>query len=85
MHRYLLGPGLLAGNGPEHRRQRKLLNPIFSHAQMKRLAPLMRSLAQQLRDLLIQEVAKTTPERTGARELDFANWFGRIGLWVPYH
>ena len=83
MHRYLLGPGLLATNGPTHRRQRKLLTPVFSHAQMKRLAPLMRTISRQLRDLFIEDVVRGTHDKTSKYEVDMANWFGRVGLSVP--
>jgi hypothetical protein len=34
--------------GYEHRKQRKLLNPAFSAAQMRRAAPVMQSNAQQV-------------------------------------
>ncbi|KZV67343.1 cytochrome P450 [Peniophora sp. CONT] len=80
MHRYLLGPGLLGVNGPTHKRQRKLLNPVFSHAQMRRLVPLMRDISHQLKDLLVKEGARSTHDKARVYEIDTANWFGRVGL-----
>ncbi|VDB84025.1 unnamed protein product [Peniophora sp. CBMAI 1063] len=80
MHRYLTGPGLLATNGAVHRRQRKLLNPVFSPGQIKRLAPLMRDISRQLRDLLVEDVTRSTQESASSGEIDLANWFGRVGL-----
>ena len=41
----VLGPGLLAAFGSEHRRQRKLLNPAFSIAHMRGLSPIFYSVA----------------------------------------
>ena len=80
MHLYLLGPGLLSVNGNTHRRQRKLLNPPFSHAHMRRIAPLMTGISLQLRDLIINEVAEISGER--AREVDLGEWLGRAALCV---
>ncbi len=36
----LLGPGLLTTYGPHHKKQRKMLNPVFSVAHMRNLTPL---------------------------------------------
>ena len=36
----LIGPGLLSATGDIHRRQRKMLNPVFSGAHMRSLTPL---------------------------------------------
>ena len=41
----VLGPGLLAAFGSEHRRQRKLLNPAFSIAHMRGLSPIFYNVA----------------------------------------
>ena len=43
--RLLVGPGLLAAFGSEHRRQRKLLNPAFSSAHMRGLSPIFYNVA----------------------------------------
>ena len=45
----LLGPGLLAAFGTEHRRQRKLLNPAFSIAHMRGLSPIFYNVAGKVR------------------------------------
>ena len=49
MHRVLVGPGLLAAFGSEHRRQRKLLNPAFSAAHMRGLSPMFYNVAGKVR------------------------------------
>ncbi|VDB91561.1 unnamed protein product [Peniophora sp. CBMAI 1063] len=80
-HTYFTGLGLLSTNGPEHRRQRKLLNPVFSHAHMRNIAPLMRNIASQLKSLIarrIDDVAKNGKEHI--RELDCADILGRAAL-----
>ena len=77
MHLYLLGPGLLSVNGNTHRRQRKLLNPVFSQAQMRRLAPLVHDISCRVRDLIYVRTAESR-----ICDIDCAEWFGRAGLLV---
>ncbi|KAL0576900.1 hypothetical protein V5O48_005081 [Marasmius crinis-equi] len=44
----IFGPGILTANGATHQRQRKILNPVFSAAQIKPFAQLFASSAQSL-------------------------------------
>ncbi|MBW0552186.1 hypothetical protein O181_091901 [Austropuccinia psidii MF-1] len=44
----LLGRGILLAEGEQHKRQRKLLNPTFSPAQLRSLVPLVYSYGQKL-------------------------------------
>ena len=48
----LLGPGLLATTGTVHRRQRKMLNPVFSAAYMRGLTPFFYEIVSRVRILL---------------------------------
>ena len=81
LHKFLTGGGLLSTNGLEHRRQRKLLNPVFSHANMRRIAPLMRDISRQLRDVMLDDVSQRMRETTlGAGEIDCAEHLGRAAL-----
>ncbi|VDB84019.1 unnamed protein product [Peniophora sp. CBMAI 1063] len=83
MHRYLMGPGLLATNGSAHRRQRKILNPAFSISQIRGLAPLMREISVQLRDLIIDDVTsgvQVGSQESKLQEIDIAEWLGRAAL-----
>lgn len=84
MHRYLMGPGLLSTNGPVHRRQRKQLNPAFSPTQIRRLAPLMSSIASQLRDLIVADVTAGIQGggNSRTREIDMAEWLGRAAVEI---
>ncbi|VDB84023.1 unnamed protein product [Peniophora sp. CBMAI 1063] len=75
MHLYLLGPGLLSVNGSIHRRQRKLLNPVFSHTQMRNLAPIIHEISRRLRDVIITRLAGAP-----VGQMDCAEWLGRAGL-----
>ncbi|VDB84017.1 unnamed protein product [Peniophora sp. CBMAI 1063] len=81
MHKYFTGRGLLSTTGPEHRRQRKLLNPVFSHAHMRRVSPLMRDIARQLKELIVSEVEKGAGDsKPRVCELDCAEYLGRAAL-----
>ncbi|MBW0461204.1 hypothetical protein O181_000919 [Austropuccinia psidii MF-1] len=46
----LLGRGLLLAEGEQHKRQRKLINPTFSLAQLRYLVPLVHSYGRKLSD-----------------------------------
>ncbi|KAI0782963.1 cytochrome P450 [Abortiporus biennis] len=70
----LLGDGLLAVAGVQHKTQRKLMNPLFSVAHMHGLFPTFTRVTLQLRDALRNEV------QHGIKELDILNWLGRAAL-----
>lgn len=46
------GPGLLATEGDMHRRQRKMLNPVFSTAHMRDIAPIIYPIAHKVESSL---------------------------------
>ncbi|VDB84013.1 unnamed protein product [Peniophora sp. CBMAI 1063] len=73
----LLGPGLLAHNGPPHRQQRKLLNPSFSPTNIRKLTPLVHEISRELRDAIAKDVLSGGARE---REIDIAEWFSRAGL-----
>ncbi|KAF8264768.1 cytochrome P450 [Lactarius quietus] len=68
------GPSLLSTTGTHHRRQRKLLNPVFSVNHMRHMAPIFHRVAQQLREKLELIVEK------GAQEINIADWMGKFAL-----
>ncbi|KZT70323.1 cytochrome P450 [Daedalea quercina L-15889] len=70
----LFGPGLLSTLGEQHRRQRKMLNPVFSTNHMRYMLPTFYETVGRLRDALQARV------KNGPRELDMANWMGRTAL-----
>ncbi|TFK51292.1 cytochrome P450 [Heliocybe sulcata] len=72
---YLLyGDGLSAAQGDEHRKQRKMLNPIFSPKHLRDLVPIFRDVAYQLRDAITGKI------KNGAEEIDMMDWMTRTAL-----
>ncbi|KAK7680834.1 hypothetical protein QCA50_016144 [Cerrena zonata] len=69
------GPGLLGVKGEQHRKQRKMLNPIFSAAHMRNMTPLFYSIARDLRNGIIKQV-KESP----GTDIDILTWFSRTAL-----
>ncbi|KZT70367.1 cytochrome P450 [Daedalea quercina L-15889] len=68
------GPGLLSTLGEQHRKQRKMLNPVFSTNHMKAMLPTFYDIVGRLHDALEMRV------KNEARELDMAKWIGRTAL-----
>ncbi|VDB84021.1 unnamed protein product [Peniophora sp. CBMAI 1063] len=77
---FLLGPGLLSTNGPEHRRQRKLMNALFSHARMRDLMPLMLEISGQLRDSILSGMTGDEAKLPRGLDIDMAEELGRAAL-----
>ncbi|EKM58812.1 uncharacterized protein PHACADRAFT_112917 [Phanerochaete carnosa HHB-10118-sp] len=75
IRRLTTGPGLLSTLGEHHRRQRKLLNPVFSIAHMRRLTPLFYEVVNRLRTGIQTELGASP-----AGEVDVLNWMGRTAL-----
>ncbi|KAI0059725.1 cytochrome P450 [Artomyces pyxidatus] len=73
-HRHALGVGLLATLGAHHRRQRKLLNPVFSIKHMRSLTPLFHGITHHLCDVLQTKVAG------GPAEINMVEWLNRLAL-----
>ncbi|EAU84602.2 hypothetical protein CC1G_00121 [Coprinopsis cinerea okayama7 len=70
----VFGPGLLATLGDHHRKQRKLLNPVFSIAHMREMIPTFYDVAYRLRDSFSKLV------KDGPSEIDIASWMTRTAL-----
>ncbi|KAI0833361.1 cytochrome P450, partial [Trametes gibbosa] len=69
-----LGPGLFATIGTPHRKQRKLLNLVFSAVHMHNMTPFLHEIASKLQEAIKICIA------SGAKELDIAGWMGRTTL-----
>ncbi|KAI0781643.1 cytochrome P450 [Irpex lacteus] len=68
------GPGLLSVDGERHKKQRKMLNPAFSVAQMRRICSTLYKTAHILQEAIRSEVQ-------GARqEVDVLSWLSRSAL-----
>ncbi|GJE97230.1 cytochrome P450 [Phanerochaete sordida] len=70
-----MGPGLLSTTGAHHRRQRKLLNLVFSIAHMRRLTPVFGEVASRLRTGI-----ETQLQASADGEVDVLGWMGRAAL-----
>jgi cytochrome P450 len=46
--RMLIGPGLVAVERDEHKRQRKVMNPAFGHVKLKALFPMLKRHSQKV-------------------------------------
>ncbi|TFK22383.1 cytochrome P450 [Coprinopsis marcescibilis] len=70
----IFGAGLLSTLGDHHRRQRKMLNPVFSIAHMKGMVPLFYSVTSKLRDTLALKVSSRPTE------IEMHAWLSRTAL-----
>ncbi|KAM5544699.1 hypothetical protein V8D89_001597 [Ganoderma adspersum] len=78
--RILIGPGLFATEGEQHRRQRKMLNPVFSTKHLRGMVPLFYQVTGQTCDAIIQRVH--TSGRSNVAEIDMLSWMGRTTLEI---
>ncbi|KAJ8521037.1 hypothetical protein ONZ45_g2214 [Pleurotus djamor] len=70
----LFGPGLLSTLGDVHRKQRKMLNPVFSIGHMRQMVPTFYGVVNKLRDTLAERCAQ------GPKEMDMLKWMSRAAL-----
>ncbi|KAF8150033.1 cytochrome P450 [Crassisporium funariophilum] len=73
-NKLMVGKGILSSLGHHHKRQRKLLNPVFSAAHMKGLAPMFYDVSHQLCKTLMKKA------KNGPIELDALFWIHRAAL-----
>ncbi|TFK34561.1 cytochrome P450 [Crucibulum laeve] len=70
----MFGAGLLATLGDHHRKQRKMLNPVFSIAHMRQMTPIFWDIAHKV------EAAFAKKTKDGAQEIDMTQWMTRTAL-----
>ncbi|PAV20282.1 cytochrome P450 [Pyrrhoderma noxium] len=70
----VFGPGLLSTLGERHRRQRKMLNPVFSIKHMRDLIPVFYPIAHKFRDIIAKQVCE------GTEEINIMKWMSRAAL-----
>ncbi|KAF7365772.1 putative cytochrome P450 4d20 [Mycena venus] len=71
----MFAAGLLSiGAGEQHRRQRKMLNPVFNVVHLRRLAPIFYAVAHKLRAGLTSKVTD------GPAEVNILRWLSRCAL-----
>ncbi|EPQ53108.1 cytochrome P450 [Gloeophyllum trabeum ATCC 11539] len=72
---YLLwGEGLLSVHGMTHRKQRKMLNPVFNAKHLREMCPIFHDVAQELRAVIKDKVQR------GEAEIDMLDWMTRTAL-----
>ncbi|KAF7344511.1 Rint-1 family protein [Mycena sanguinolenta] len=72
--RVSFGEGLLSTLGEQHRKQRKILNPVFSVAHLRQMVPIFFDVGKRLRAALEARVQQ------GPREIDLLVWMTRTAL-----
>ncbi|KAF7327570.1 Rint-1 family protein [Mycena kentingensis (nom. inval.)] len=72
--RVSFGEGLLSSTGEQHRKQRKMLNPVFSAAHLRAMVPIFFQVGKRLRDSLTLRV------KNGTDEVDILLWMSRTAL-----
>ncbi|KAJ3559691.1 hypothetical protein NM688_g188 [Phlebia brevispora] len=76
--RLMFGTGLLGVldrmPGDVHRKQRKMLNPVFSIGHMRSMTPIFYNTAHRLRDAI------SAHSDAQGKEIDILNWMGRTAL-----
>ncbi|KAL9711339.1 hypothetical protein Ac2012v2_005883 [Leucoagaricus gongylophorus] len=70
----MFGDGLLSVLGEQHRKQRKMLNPVFSIAHMRAMTPIFYEVTHRLRQALWNQV------KDGPKEIDVLHWMSRTAL-----
>ncbi|KAH7928041.1 cytochrome P450 [Leucogyrophana mollusca] len=73
-NKLVFGDGLLSSLGEQHRKQRKMLNPVFSTNHMRQMLPVFLEISTTLRDAIAAKV------KDGAQEINMLEWFSRTAL-----
>ncbi|KAJ3572757.1 hypothetical protein NP233_g2868 [Leucocoprinus birnbaumii] len=74
MNQLMFGEGLLSVLGEQHRKQRKMLNPVFSITHMRAMTPIFYEVTGRLHQALVNQV------KTGSKEVDILRWMSRTAL-----
>ncbi|KAF5336859.1 hypothetical protein D9611_002889 [Ephemerocybe angulata] len=72
----IFGNGLFSTLGETHKKQRKMLNPVFSIKQMKTMIPTFFSVTYNLRDVFLRKTSD------GPQEIDMVTWMTRVALEI---
>ncbi|KZT30178.1 cytochrome P450 [Neolentinus lepideus HHB14362 ss-1] len=70
----LFGDGLFAAEGEEHRKQRKMLNPVFSAKHLREIVPIFLDVTYELRAVISNKI------KSGVEEIDMLDWMKRTAL-----
>ncbi|KAJ3539879.1 hypothetical protein NMY22_g4540 [Coprinellus aureogranulatus] len=75
-NRAIFGDGLLSTLGEHHKKQRKMLNPVFSINHMRKMIPTFFSVTYNLRDIFLHRT------KEGPQELDMVTYITRAALEI---
>ncbi|KAL1946306.1 hypothetical protein VTO73DRAFT_15433 [Trametes versicolor] len=75
-HNMMLGPGLLSVTGDTHRKQRKMLTPVFSAKHLRTVVPIF----YQVTDKLIQAISARVLRHSESTDIDVLGWMSRAAL-----
>ncbi|KAI0033894.1 cytochrome P450 [Vararia minispora EC-137] len=75
----LLGKGLLFVEGPDHRKQRKIMNPAFGPAQIRQFTEIFMQKAIELREIWLSMTSKPLRE-DGWSRIDIFRWVNKASL-----
>ncbi|KAG1829189.1 cytochrome P450 [Suillus variegatus] len=83
-NKLIFGDGLISTLGEQHRKQRKMLNPVFSTANMRELLPVIQTISHQLKSILVSNLpSRSEDDHARCREsveLDVLPWLSRSSL-----
>ncbi|KAI0259683.1 cytochrome P450 [Gloeopeniophorella convolvens] len=71
-NKLIFGEGLISTLGEQHRKQRKMLNPVFSLANMRELLPMIQPIASKMRSVLLSQLPANE-----SQEIDVLPWMSR--------
>ncbi|KAF9042273.1 cytochrome P450 [Panaeolus papilionaceus] len=78
----IFGPGLVATIGEQHKKQRRLVTPIFQVSYLKKLTPLFYDISEKLASVMSREIetgdVDSKERKSGV--LDMSEWMGRVAL-----
>ncbi|KAF9533504.1 cytochrome P450 [Crepidotus variabilis] len=75
-NKLLFGEGLLSTLGDQHRKQRKILTPVFSPARMREMSPIFFEVTNKLRSALAHRL------KGGPKEIEMLAWISRTALEI---
>ncbi|KAH7878863.1 cytochrome P450 [Lentinula edodes] len=78
-NRNVFGKGLLGTVGDYHRKQRKMLNPVFSAAHMREMVPIFFDVSHRLKDALMKQL-ESNSKLQAEQEIDILSWLGRTAF-----
>ncbi|CAG8800231.1 7775_t:CDS:2, partial [Cetraspora pellucida] len=59
----VLGDGIILAKGDSHKRQRKMMNPLFAFANIKEMFPMFVQAGHKLKDIWMKQIDNGKEER----------------------